>query len=180
MILAALVVTVVVVLALLIAGQDDTPSARSAPVATSKPVPKVHPAAAVKPVQRLSGASSNFDSSAGGWLGQNATASSVSTPAHHGAGALQIDGSAVGGSMTVWSPIVSAASGDRYVASAYVRAVTAVRGAKAKLRFINAAGNVTDTETGQQVTDALSSWTPLPDVAGIAPKGTAQVQLGVS
>lgn len=180
-VLCALVITIIVAVGAVIAQQGDAPPGPLATQSTTtRPGPKVQSAASVKPVQRLSGPASNFDTGAGGWTGQTATVAAAATPTHRGLGALKISGTnPLSGSMSAWSPTEPATGGDRYVAAAYLRAVTAVRGAEAELRFIGAGGKVTDTETGQQVTDSLAGWTALPSVVGIAPKGTTQVQLGV-
>jgi hypothetical protein len=182
-VLSALVVTVVAVLGVLIADQGSSSPPAATPTSTATPaaVPTVKPVASVSPVQRLTGPASHFDTSAGGWTGQNATVSTVTTPTHRGKGALELtDPNPLGGATAAWSPKEKAVSGDRYVATAYIRAVTAVRGAQAELRFIGANGAVTDTETGQLLTDSLTGWVQLPDVAAISPVGTTGVQLGIS
>jgi hypothetical protein len=179
-VLSALVVTIVVIVGVVIAGQNDSPSAPPTHPAATKSAPTVQPAASIKPVQRLSGTASTFDSGSGGWTGNTASVAGAAAPAHQGAGALKVSGSnPAGGSMSAWSSTAPANGGDRYVGTAYVRAVTAVRGAEAELRFIASDGTVTDTETGQQATDSLRTWKALPRAVGIAPKGTTQVQLGV-
>lgn len=182
-VLSALVVAIVVGVGAAIAdhgGAAESPGATAAGSTTPTAVPIVARPASVAPVQRLVGEASTFDSSSGGWTGQSATLSRATTAAS-GAGSLQIDGSdPVGGSMTVWSPREEATGGDRYVATASVRAVTAVRGAQSEIRFIDAAGTVTDTETGQLLTDSLGGWLRLPGAVGISPKGTTQIQLGIT
>jgi endoglucanase len=175
----ALTVVVVVVVGVVIAqrGGSSPRQLTSSPTAP----PTVRPAASVPAVQRLTGDASRFDGSTGQWTAAGATLSRVASPTHHGAGALKLSESAApGGSMTTWSPNGKAVGGDRYVATAYVRAVTAVRGAQARLRFIGADGTVTDTEVGQLLTDSLSNWWELPAVAAISPKGTTGVQLGIA
>jgi hypothetical protein len=181
-VLAALVITVVAAAGVAIAHRNPGPPAGPAPRATvsPSPIPTVKDVASVKPVQRLSQDSARFDNTTGNWRGPTVTATRVTTPVRHGIGALEITATnPLGGSMEVWSPPVKAVAGDRYVATTYIRAITAVRGAQAELRFLDSAGQMTDTETGQLFTDSLTAWTSLP-VAAIAPDGTAQVELGVS
>jgi hypothetical protein len=180
LVLAALVVTVVVAVGVVIAHQGDSPPPPPPTRASSAVVPHVHDVASVRPVQRLAGDAARFEKSIGGWSGDATTVTSVSTPVRHGNGALQLStANPLGGSMTAWSPVEKAVAGDRYVGTAWVRAITAVRGARAELRFVDHGGHQTDLELGENVTDSLTTWTSLPEVAAIAPKGAAGVQLGV-
>ncbi|MBV9871786.1 MAG: cellulase family glycosylhydrolase [Frankiaceae bacterium] len=179
-VLSALVVTIVVAVGVVIAHQDSPPPPTPHPTASPAAVPRVHDVASVRPVSRLSGDAARFDASTGDWAGEGTTLTRATTPVQHGNGALELStANPLGGQMTAWSPPAKAVGGDRYVGGAWVRAITAIRGAKAELRFLDASGQTTDTETGSLVTDSLTGWTQLPDVAAIAPKGTAQVQLGV-
>lgn len=135
----------------------------------------------IAPTQLLKGDAAGFDATNGGWTSADASVEPTSVNPRSGAGALQIEvTNPAGGAMSVWSPTEPAKSGDRYVGSAYIRAITAARGAQAEFRFINAAGSVTDTEVGQLFTDSPTDWQQLPVVAAISPKGTTQIQLGIS
>jgi hypothetical protein len=86
---------------------------------------------------------------------------------------------AAAGSMEVWSPVVPATPGDRYVGSAYARAAGGAAELRMVMRFIDRAGKVTDTEAGQLTSDT-HRWRLLPAVAAISPRTTAKVQLGVA
>lgn len=179
LVLAAIVVTVVVLSGVVIAGRGGATPPRLTPTPT-RTLSSVRPAASVTPVQLLRGSSATFNSSVGGWTGRAADLTTASTATAGGKGALVVsDRNPTGGSMAVWSPREKAVGGDRYVATADLRAVTAPGGGQAEFRFIGAGGQVTDTEIGQLATDAVSSWTNLPAVAAIAPRGTTGVQLGV-
>jgi hypothetical protein len=183
LVLGALVVTVVVAVGAVVAHRGNSAPLPPTPTAVPTPAsfPSIAPAPPVKAVQRLSGDAAKFDSGTGAWSGAGATLSRVTAPVHSGSGALQLTvTNPLGGSMAAWSPREKATGGDRYVATAQVRAVTAIRGVQAELRFINASGQVTDTETGQLQNDSLSSWTQILAVVAIAPKGTTGVQLGLS
>ncbi len=174
----ALIVTVVVAVGAIIATRSSGPPPTPAP--PGGPIKALPVVASISPVQRLRGDAATFNHSTGGWTGSGA-ALVTSTTADHGAGSLAMSASSpLGGSMTAWSPVEPANQLDRYVGTANIRAVTAVRGVRAKLRFIDSAGTVTDTEPGEALPDSTSAWTPVAAVAAIAPKGTVQVQLGIS
>jgi hypothetical protein len=182
-VLVALGVTVFVAVGAIIVhqGGSSAPAAVPSTTATPTPLPTIKPAASVEPIQRLGGDAANFNASSGSWTGDGAALSRVTSPVRRGSGALELTVSnPAGGSMAAWSPREKAVGGDRYVATAYVQAVTATRGAQAELKFIGATGQVTDTEMGQPQNDTTGSWTRIPPVVGIAPKGTTQVQLGIS
>jgi hypothetical protein len=167
------------------------------------------PLPSITPDQLLTGSAATFEAGTGGWSSRSGTLSRTTATPHRGAGALALHAagslpppattsttgsttSSTGGSVTAappvstsnlvaWSPPRPAGAGDRFVGSAWVRAVTAPRGVRAELRFIDGSGSVTDTETvAQQKTDSTSAWSRLPEVAAIAPKGTSRVELGVA
>lgn len=174
----ALVITVVVAVGAIIANQSPgppKPPASTSATVSPRPVP-----APISPLQRLRGDAATFNGSTGGWTGSGATLTGSAT-ADHGAGALSmVASSPPAGSMTAWSPPEPARQLDRYVGTADLRAVSQAGGVRAKLRFIDASGNVTDTEPGQLLPDSASDWTAVAPVAAIAPAGTAQVQLGIN
>lgn len=181
MVMFTVIVVGVVGVAIAYRGGVSPPGPAASPTVPATIPLMVHPAVSIAAVQRLTGQASRFDGSTGKWTARHATLSTVATPTHGGSGALKVsDSAAVGGSMTAWSPQVGALGGDRYVATAYVRAVTTASGAAVRLRFIGAGGTVTDTEVGQLLTDSSSTWSELPAVAAISPKGTTAVQLGIS
>jgi hypothetical protein len=173
----ALIVTVVVLAGAVIA--DRGSSAAPVPAPPGGPVNPLPVPPAIQPIDRLHGQAAAFNHSTGGWTAGSATLA-VSTTAEHGAGSLAMTSTSTGGTMTAWSPREPAQQLDRYVGSADLRAVSQAGTARAKLRFINADGKVTDTEPGQSLPDSPSAWAPVSSVAAIAPKGTMQVQLGVS
>jgi hypothetical protein len=174
-----LILIVLVGVGVLIAGRNGSspPALAAAGSGSVKPLPVPQP---LRPTQVLTGNAAGFDHSVGGWTSSDSTLSTSSTAPYAGNSALQADvDSATGGKLTVWSPQVDAKQQDRYVATAYVRAVTASRAAQAELRFIDRHGKVTDTEIGNPLTDSASKWLQLPPVAAISPLGTAKVQLGI-
>jgi Cellulase (glycosyl hydrolase family 5) len=176
----ALVVIVLAGVGLAIANRGGSASSLdSSPSPAARVTPVAMPASQ-PPVQRLTGNASTFERSGAGWSAKRATSATVSTPTHGGAKALELNGSADStGSIEAWSPTEPATGGDRYAAAAYVRAVSHAGGAQAELRFVDASGKVTDTETGQLVINSTAKWSELPSVVGISPTGTTGVQLGV-
>jgi endoglucanase len=175
----ALIVTVLAAAGIVIAGRGGSSPAPTPPTAAAKTTPLAF-TQPLRPTEVLSGDAASFEHTTGGWTSSNATVSRSTASPHGGAGALQADVNGSGGRLTVWSPQVPAKAQDRYVASTYVRAITAARQAHAELRFINSSGTVTDTEVGELMTDSASQWLQLPPVAAISPIGTVKVQLGVT
>ena len=176
----ALILTLLVAVGAVIAGRGGSPppTTPATTTPTTAPLAFTEP---LRPTEVLSGDAASFEHTTGGWTSANASLSVSTHSPHGGAGALQADVSnAGGGQLTIWSPSVAAKPQDRYVASTYVRAITAQRQAQAKLRFINSSGAVTDTETGELLTDSSAQWLQLPPVAAISPIGTVKVQLGVT
>lgn len=172
---AAIVVAVLVGVGALIIGRGAT----TTPAATPAPGP-IHAlpiGQSLAPDELLAGDASTFDGTAGGWTSPDGSLT-TSSRARQGSGSLAV--TAAGASTTVWSPTEPAVSGDRYVGEAYVRALSAPTGARLELRFIDSSGVVTDTEVSELLSDSSTGWDLLPVVAGISPKGTAKVQLGVS
>lgn len=180
LVLSALIITVIAAVAVVISSQTGSSSPPPKTTASTSSPAKVKPVPPITPLQRLTGAAANFDASSGDWSGKGATVARVGTPpTHGGSGALKVTtASLTGGSMTAWAPVERAASGNRYVGTGFVRAITAPRGVRAVIRFTTADGS-TDIETGQLITDSAASWTALPDVAAISPTGTKSVQFGV-
>ncbi|HVT21868.1 MAG TPA: glycoside hydrolase family 5 protein [Mycobacteriales bacterium] len=172
---SAIAITVIVAVAALIVNHDGgtPPPAQPSPGAVQS-LPESH---SRPPVRLLTGDASTFDTSTGGWSSQDASIR-VSRRAHDGAGALAATAS--GAEMTVWSPIKPAKGGARYVGEAYLRSPSAPASGRLELRFIDSSGAVTDTEVSEPATGSSTQWGLLPVVAGISPKGTARVQLGVS
>jgi hypothetical protein len=171
---AAIAITVIVVLAALIVSRGGSSSVTLPPPASVKSLPAGH---SLEPVPLLSGDSSSFDHTVGGWSSEDATIKIVQR-SHGGAGALSA--TATNGDMTVWSPIEKAKPGARYVGEVYLRSGPHQAPGHLVLRFIGAADDVTDTEVSEAAEGSTSAWGLLPVVAGISPKGTTHVQIGVS
>ncbi len=172
---SAIVVTVLVALGALVASRGENNGPSSLP--TPGPIQSLPAERSVAPHELLTGDASSFDTSTGGWSSQGASI----RPSHRArSGSGSLSATASGTSMTLWSPIEKASGGDRYVGEAYLRGTSATAGGQLQLRFIDGSGTVTDTEVSALAQDASSGWALLPVVAGIAPKRTAQVQLGVS
>jgi hypothetical protein len=167
---AAIIITVFVALGALIVNRDNGPPSAPPPPAPIESLPVGH---SLPPVELLPGDAGSFNSTSGGWSSSDATIK-VSGRARSGDGSLSVTTS--GPSMTVWSPIKKAKSGARYVGEAYTRGTAP---AQLALRFIDTSGSVTDTEVSEPAQGTPDDWSLLPVVAGISPKGTAQVQLGV-
>ncbi|HVY08652.1 MAG TPA: cellulase family glycosylhydrolase [Mycobacteriales bacterium] len=171
---SAIVVTVLVAVGALIASRGaSAPASSPAP----GPVKSLPLGKSLAPVQLLRGAATTFDTSTGGWTASGGTVK-VGHRAHQGAGALSAI--ATGSAMTLWSPVENAKAGDRYVGEAYHRGTSTAVSGQLELRFIDASGAVTDTEVSEAAAGSTTDWGVLPVVAGIAPKGVAKVQLGVS
>ncbi|MGN6473279.1 MAG: glycoside hydrolase family 5 protein [Mycobacteriales bacterium] len=171
---AAIVVTVLVAVGALIANRGgSTPGTTPTP----GPVQSLPIGRSLAPTQLLTGDAGTFDGSTGGWSSPDGTVV-TSGRARSGSGALSVTAS--GASTTTWSPTEKAVAGRRYVGEAYVHGTSAAAGAQLELRFIDASGAVTDTEVSEAVQDSTTRWGLLPVVAGISPKGTAQVQVGVT
>jgi hypothetical protein len=173
---SAIAVTVLVALGALIANRNGGGSPVSIP--PPGPAQTIPAGKSLDPVQLLKGDTSSFNTTTGGWSAEDATIR-VAHRARQGAGALSATPSA-GGAMTLWSPIEKAKGGARYVGEAYLRSSSASAPGRLELRFLDASGAVTDTELSEAAEGATSDWGLLPVVAGISPKGTAHVQLGIS
>jgi hypothetical protein len=172
---SAIAITVIVALAALIVNRNGGPPSSTPPPG---PVQSLPVGQSLEPVHLLTGDTSTFDTTTGGWSAEDATLR-VAHRAHRGSGALSATSSA-GGSMTLWSPAEKAKSGARYVGEAYLRSTSAGAPGRLELRFLDASGTVTDTELSEAAEGSANDWGLLPVVAGISPKGTTQVQLGVS
>jgi hypothetical protein len=171
---AAIAITVIVVLGALIVNRNSGGSPVSIP--PPGPIESLPVGQSVEPVHLLTGDTSRFDATVGGWTSDDATIK-VAHRAHDGAGSLSVSGD---GELTVWSPVEKAKPGARYVGEAYLRSAVSPAPGRLELRFIDASGTVTDTEVSEAAQGSTSDWGLLPVVAGISPKGTARVQLGVS
>ncbi len=171
---AAIAITVIVALGALIVSRGSNGSPVSVP--PPGPVETLPVGQSLEPVHLLNGDASSFDHSVGGWTSDDA-AIKVSRRAHNGTGSLSA--TATNGSITVWSPAQRAKGQKRYVGEAYLRGTSGAAG-RLELRFIDGSGAVTDTELSEPASGSTNSWGLLPVVAGISPKGTARVQLGVS
>lgn len=171
---AAIVVTVLVAVGALIANRGGS---APVPAPTPAPVQSLPIGQSLAPTQLLSGDAGSFDRSTGGWSSPDGSITS-SHRARSGPGALSV--TPTGASTTLWSPTEKASAGKRYVGEAHVRATSAPAGGQLELRFIDSSGVVTDTEVSQPLQDSTKAWGLLPVVAGISPKGAAEVQLGVT
>lgn len=172
---AAIVVTVLVAVGALIASRGGSTS--TAPPLSPPPIKSLPVGHSLAPTELLNGDDGTFDNSTGGWTADGGSIK-VSHHAHQGSGAMSASSS--GGTMTLWSPVEKAAAGDRYVGEAFARGTSSAAAGQLELRFIDSSGAVTDTEVSEAAQGSTTDWGLLPVVAGISPKGTAQVQLGVS
>jgi endoglucanase len=115
--------------------------------------------------------------STGNWVGSNATLSSTGS-------ALQVTATA-SSLVSAWTALMPsgqptvAIPGDKYTGQADVSVTNPSPAIDDALVFFNAAGSVLVAVWGQAVSPTASSWTTLPEIAGIAPSGTAFVGLGV-
>ncbi|HVS67842.1 MAG TPA: cellulase family glycosylhydrolase [Mycobacteriales bacterium] len=168
---SAIAVTVLVAVGAVIANRASSPPSAPPPPGTVEPLPVGR---SLSPVELLGGDAGSFASSTGGWTSVNAGLK-PSHRGHNGAGSMSA--TAAAGSMTVWSPVERAEQGHRYVGEIYLRGAGA---GQLELRFIDSSGTVTDTEVSEAAAGSTADWGLLPVVAGISPKGTTHVQLGVN
>ncbi|HVW81449.1 MAG TPA: cellulase family glycosylhydrolase [Mycobacteriales bacterium] len=193
----AVIVTVLVAVGAVIATRGGSSSTSPEPTTTTPPH-ALPVGASLRPTQLLTGAASQFTGSLGGWTPDSASLGLVDR-GYRGSGALSVSRGAQppsapdtsGGSppadgsdlqvpaLTVWSPDEHASAGNRFVGSAYVKTSAGNSLVQLELRFIDSQGIVTDTEYGEPARDT-PAWGQPPIVAAISPKGTAQVELGVS
>jgi aryl-phospho-beta-D-glucosidase BglC (GH1 family) len=131
----------------------------------------------------LVGDHGSFDLSTGGWVGANASLARVSSPTQAGTGALAMTASTAGtagaisgNGPTTWTP---ASPGQVYTGSAWAEAASTGRSVNAVLGFISSAGTATNAVWGQPTSDTTTGWTRTAPVVGIAPPGTAYVELVV-
>jgi hypothetical protein len=128
----------------------------------------------------LTGNQANFNGTTGGWVPSNATLSSPGP----GSTSLQVTATA-NSSVSAWSALppsgtpTPAIAGDKYIGEANIEATIPTQSIGDALAFVNAAGTIINAVWGQVVTPPLANWTTLPQVAAIAPTGTASVVLGV-
>ena len=141
---------------------------------------------AVSPVTNLlTGSQGSFDSGTGGWTGAGASLASVATPVLAGAGALAVTATAAGTNTVAavsgsgpgsWTPAVP---GQAYTAAASVRAATVGRRTETVLAFLSATGTGLGSAFGQLSPDSASSWSQATPASGVAPAGTAYVEMAV-
>jgi hypothetical protein len=132
----------------------------------------------------LVGDHGSFDLSSGGWVGANASLARVSSPTQAGTGALAMTASTAGtagaisgNGSTTWTP---ASPGQVYTGSAWAEAASTGRSVDAVLGFISSTGTTTNAVWGQVSSDTTTGWTQTAPVVGIAPPGTAYVELSVN
>lgn len=192
----ALIVTVFVAVGALIAGRGG--GAPPTPVTTSPPkaLPVGH---SLKPTQLLTSDASTFEGTIGGWSPDSGSLG-LSKQAYRGTDSLSVAPSKASNTttpatttaspptdgsdlqvpeITAWSPAEHASAGDRYVGNAFVRSTSGGGVVQLELRFLDSAGNVTDTEYSEPAQDS-TTWGQPPVVAAISPTGTTHVQLGVA
>ncbi|HMC41507.1 MAG TPA: cellulase family glycosylhydrolase, partial [Acidimicrobiales bacterium] len=132
----------------------------------------------------LSGDQANFDGgTTGGWAGNSASVSNVSSPTQAGSGALAVttasagDVSAVSGTgSTTWTPAIP---GAHYTGSLWLEAAGTGRTVAPVLVFYSSSGATVGSAWGQASTDQPGSWSSPAPVVGIAPANTAYAALAV-
>ncbi|HWA65652.1 MAG TPA: glycoside hydrolase family 5 protein [Mycobacteriales bacterium] len=193
----AIVVTVLIAVGALIASRGGSSPSSAVPTTTSPPQ-ALPVGASLRPAELLKGAASDFEGGTGDWIA-DAASLTLAAGGYQSSGSLSVapaggtspttaptdtaspaDGSDLDvPALTAWSPEQDASAGDRFVGNAYVKTASGDSIVQLEMRFIDAAGNVTDTEYGEPVRDT-ERWGQPPVVAAISPKGTTHVELGVS
>jgi hypothetical protein len=115
--------------------------------------------------------------STGNWVGSNATLSSNGS-------ALEVTATSPS-LVSAWTALMPAGQptvaipGDKYTGQADVAVTNPSPSIDDALVFFNSTGTILTAVWGQVATPTASTWTTLPEIAGIAPTGTAFVGLGV-
>lgn len=132
----------------------------------------------------LVGSQATFDGTTGGWVGANSSLSWVPAPSTTGAGALDMTATS-----TTWPEAWSAlppdgtatpaAPGAKFAADAAVNETGTPQLVGVVLAFFNSSHSIVGTAFGEATTPSASTWTTLPEVAGIAPSATVSVALVV-
>ena len=151
------------------------------PFVATLPGPAAH--ASPESPNLLVGDHGSFDLTTGGWVGGNASVAHVTSPTQAGLGALAMAatsagtaGAVSGNGPTTWTP---AQAGQVYTGSAWTEAASTGRSVDAALGFISSTGTTTTAVWGQVTPDVTTGWTHTTPVVGIAPPGTAYVELVV-
>lgn len=135
------------------------------------------------PPNLLTAGQTAFDGTTGGWVGSNATLSSVRPPGA-ASWALKVTASATS-SVSAWSALQHSGTptpvtpGRKYVGDATVDVTSPSPSIGDALVFFDAAGTVLNAVWGQAATPTPSSWTTLPEVVAMAPSRAASMALGV-
>jgi len=158
------------------------PSASAASL--SKPTAQATTTSTTSGTNLLTGKEATFNGSTGGWTGIDSTLSWASAPSTTGYGSLAMTATASSW-VEAWSdfppngPATLAQPGEKLSGGASVYETGASEPLDVVLGFLNSAGSVIATVSGQLATPATGTWTSLPAVAGIAPTSSVAVAVGV-